>query len=349
MRSLATSLTLVCWACTASAWEVRGASGLDTWYSPDTQVRYLPNYKPAFQFRAADPWVYAQAEKSTALDDGSTVTTTFAGRNSAVAGGYVSRADVDFRTSSGFGVRAGMLPYRVSYCRSLGEGPWLAEPSALCRYYVLNAMAGGGAGVQAYASIQVGDWTVDGMAGLYRPRLDGQSKLTLGPQLATGPHTRDDRAGVSFNALHLSSGLQTRFSVLKADEVQDGKYTMATTTRYLAAQAPVGADADLALSHTRITGGGFIGVQTGIEVNDLTAEVIWKFRTGNTLAVGASTYAQDVSGIGAHLQVKARSIAYRRELGGGWFMVAQASHSASGGYGKPASGTALGFRVAKSF
>jgi len=339
--------------------EVTLQAGVDVWSVPDNQVRYLPNYSTPHDWRAASPWVRAQGQYQ--LGD---ITLSAAGRTSAVEGGRIDRLDADVRLSESAGVRVGVLPYRVGWCRTYDpSSPWIAEPDAFCRFTGLNELATGAFGAQAYQSGRVGGWLVDGMVGVYAPKVDAQVD-GLGPYVKVGPDVAHRKWGASVNALHLPTGIQTRAAVLRTHQVQDstaGSYQRRIDydTYYLAAEGSITPQLDLRASLS-----AYVGDQTNPanlyawDGRSTTLELIYRPATGHTLALGLSEYTNRTTYAKAphdqSLRVPSTSLAWRFDLPGGMYAVLQATRSADRattrqGVTTHRAGDAFGVRVAKTF
>ena len=359
-----TLFALLCIASTtANAITATGTVGVDAWATPDQQVRYLPNYATPTAWRSVGAWARGTVQHEEVTDMG-LLTLTAQARASQVEGTRVDRLDADLRFMPGAGVRVGVLPYRLSWCRTYdNRSPWLSEPDAFCRYSGLNEVAQGAFGAQAYASTLAGNWVVDGMAGVYRPRVDGQAK-TLGPYKSVGPTVSHDAHGLSVNALHLPTGIQARAAWLHTQQAQDsssGSYQrrLDYDTLYAAVEGNLTRQLDLRASVSQYSGDqlnqanlyGWVGRST-------TLEAIYRPAPGHSVALGVSeyvnrtTYAKPPNG--QVVRVPTQSLAWRFDLPDQWYGVAQISHSQDNattrqGVTTQATGTAYGLRVAKSF
>jgi hypothetical protein len=339
--------------------EVTLQTGVDLWSVPGGQVRYLPNYSTPNPWQNASPWVRGQG--SYQLGD---IALTAAGRWDAVNGGRVDRLDADVRLSASAGVRVGVLPYRVGWCRTYDPAsPWMSEPDAFCRFSGLNELATGAFGAQAYQSAMLGGWLVDGMAGVYAPKVDGQVN-GLGPYVKVGPDVAHSKWGASVNALHLATGIQTRAAWLRTHQVQDstaGSYQRRIDydTYYIAAEGSITPALDLR---------GSVSAYVGDQLNpanlyqwdgrSTTVELIYKPATGHSLALGLSEYVNKTTYAKAphdqSLRVPSTSLAWRFDLPSGMYAVLQATHSKDQsttrqGVATLRAGDAYGVRVGRNF
>lgn len=196
---------------------VTGAVGADYWQVPAEPARYLPNYATPNPWQTVTPWVRAQVQHQHDTDLG-LITFTASGKTDPIFKGRIDRLDADLRLGTG-GVRAGILPYRVSWCRPDG-GPWIAEPDAFCRFAGLKEISEGAAGLQAYRSTIAGGFLIDAMAGVYRPLIDGQNDK-LGPYVSVGPTVKHHAHGASVNAVHLRTGIEARAGWLRTAQDQN--------------------------------------------------------------------------------------------------------------------------------
>lgn len=340
-----------------------GVIGVDAWSVPNGQVRYLPNYSTPKEWQPVGAWARGSIKHEQDTDWG-VLKLTAQARASQVEGNRVDRLDADLRVLDDAGLRLGVLPFRLSWCRTYDtRSPWLSEPDAFCRFSGLNEISEGAFGGQAYGAFTASGWLVEGMAGVYRPRVDGQNDK-LGPFKAVGPTVAHKAYGASANALHLATGIQARIGWLKTLQSQDsatGGYQrrLDYDSLYVAAEGNVSKSLDLRASIAQ-----YVGDQTnpanlfGWVGRSYTAEAIYKPVPGHSFALGISeyvnrtTYAKPPNG--QIVRVPTASIAWRFDLPDQWYGVAQISRSEDTattrqGVTTAATGTAFGVRLARSF
>lgn len=334
--------------------------GADYWSSPADPARYLPNYATPNPWRSFNPWGRAQVQHQHDTDIGP-ITFTVSGKTDPVFKGRVDRLDADLRLGLG-GVRAGILPYRISWCRADG-GPWMAEPDAFCRFSGLNEVSEGAFGVQAYRSALAGGFLVDAMAGVYRPLIDGQNDK-LGPFVPVGPTVRHHAHGASLNAIHLATGIEARAGWLRTKQDQDsdtGGYQrrMRYDSYYLGLQGNVTQRLDLRASLS-----GYVGDQANPafpfawDGKSKTLELIYRPGGTQSIATGLSRYTNTTiyptPPNGQTLQVDSLSLAWRKDWPYGISTTVQASRSLDDattrrGVQTVRDGSAYGLRVGKLF
>lgn len=334
--------------------------GADLWHTPTEPARYLPNYSTPNPWRAVTPWVRAQIQHGHDTDWG-LLTVTAGGKTDPIFKGRVDRLDVGLHTVQG-GVRVGILPYRVSWCRADG-GPWISEPDAFCRFAGLNEVSQGAFGLQAYRSTMAGGFLIDAMVGIYRPKVDGQNDK-LGPYVSVGPTVKHHAHGLSVNGLHLASGIEARAGWLRTAQDQDsdaGSYQrrMRYDSYYLATQGNITPRLDL-----RTSVSAYMGEQAnpalpyGWDGISKTMELIYKPDSTQSLAAGLSRYTNittySAPPNGQALQVDSVSVAWRKDWPGGFYTVLQTTRSLDDattrrGVQTVRQGNAWGLRVARSF
>lgn len=344
---------------------VSGTVGADRWDVRGGPARYLPDYSTPRPWSATSGWARLTVQHAADTEVG-TLTLTGQGHMSQVTGNRVDRLDADLRLSDASGVRAGMLPYRVSWCRSYdNRSPWLSEPDAFCRFSGLNEVSQGAFGVQGYHSQLVGSWLIDSMAGVYRPMIDGQNDK-LGPYVPVGPTVAHRAHGVSVNALHLDTGIQARAGWLRTSQDQDDtkpggfQRQLRYDTLYLAAEGNVLPWLDVRGSFSAYLGDQVNGVNPfKFDGRSVTVEAIAEPAPGHSLAVGWSRYSNRTT-YGLHtvnlqrLVVPTVSAAWRFDLPAGWWGVVQYTRtddnltSRTGAVTKRG-GSAIGLRVARAF
>lgn len=333
--------------------------GADAWHSPTDPARYLPGYSSP-GYKPVTPWVRGQLQHRTDTPIGP-IALTLAGQTDPEHQGRISRLDVDLRIGPG-GVRVGMLPYRLSWCRADG-GPWMSEPDAFCRFSGLKEISEGAFGLQAYRSDLIAGTLIDTMAGVYRPLIDGQN-TKLGPFVPVGPTVHHHAHGISVNAVHLATGIEARAAWLRTRQNQDsstGSYQrrLVYDSYYLAGQGHIAPRLDLRASLS-----GYVGDQTnpalpfGWDGRSKTLELIYKPASAQSIALGLSRYTNITTYAappnGQRLQVDSLSAAWRRDWPRGISTTLQAIRSLDSATTRrlvltEREGNALGLRLAKTF
>ncbi len=334
--------------------------GVDVWSTPSEPARYLPNYAVTDTWQTVTPWVRAQIQHRTDTDKG-LVTFTASGKTDPISKGRIDRLDADLRLGHG-GVRVGILPYRLTWCRADG-GPWMSEPDAFCRFSGLNEVAEGAFGVQAYRSTLAGGFLIDAMAGVYRPLVDGQNDR-LGPYVSVGPTVKHQAHGASVNAVHLATGIEARAGWIRTVQDQDsntGSYQrrLRYDSYYLGLQGNLTQGLDVRASLS-----GYVGDQVNPALlyewdgKSKTLELIYKPDSTQSIASGLSRYTNvttySTAPNGQCLQVDSLSLAWRKDWPKNFYTVLQATRSLDDattrrGVQTVRDGSAYGLRVGKLF
>ena len=333
-------------------------AGLDHWKTP-APMRYSPNYSTPNPWQQNNPWMKFQG--STELGG---VKLTVHAKHSEVEGSRIDRLDADYRFTDNVGARVGVLPYRVSWCRTYETtNPWIREPDNFCSFNGLNEISQGAFGSQVYATTNQGNWMIDGMIGIYRPMIDGQDKK-LGPYVPVGPTVEHKKQGVSLNALHLGSGTQFRLSYLDTLQNQDsdtGSYQRRLTYKTL--YAGVEGNITDKLSY-RLSQAEYIGDQNNParlfnwHGTSRVYELGYQLSSRDQFAFGLSQYTNLTNYANSKntqvLTVPTKSISWRRDYENHVYSVVQISQGTDTYTTiKPEttykSGTSIGFRIAKVF
>lgn len=342
-----------------------GTVGADRWAIQGGPARYLPDYSTPKAWSDLAGWARLTVQHVVDTDVG-VLTVTGQGQMHQVTGNRLDRLDADLRIGEFSGVRGGMLPYRVSWCRTYdNRSPWMAEPDAFCRFSGLNEVSQGAFGVQGYHSAVAGNWLLDGMVGAYRPMIDGQNDK-LGPYVPVGPTVSHQAAGASLNALHLPTGIQARAGWLRTSQDQDDdkpsgyQRRLRYDTLYLAAEGNVRPWLDLRASLSAYVGDQVNAVNPfKFDGRSVTLEAIAEPAPGHTLAfawsryVNRTTYSLQTVNL-QRLRVPTVSAAWRFELPQGWYGVLQYTKTdddltSRTGVQTLRHGSAVGLRVAKAF
>lgn len=336
--------------------------GLDGWQVPDKQVRYLPNYNPANPWQSTSQFITAKGSFTygQAKFSGSA-------KMDSVNGSSISRLDVDYNLGA-YGFRVGILPYRVSWCRTFdADSPWITEADAFCRSPILNEISRGAAGVQTYKSWLAGDYLIDGLVGYYQPMIDNQDH-SLAAYKAVGRTVESDKYGVSVNVMQLSTGSQIRASWLHNWLVQNDdtgsrsayQRRMDYDTYYLAGETTVKERLTVRLSIA-----AYVGDQTNPAYlynwlgTSTTLEGLFAITPKDTLAGAVSNYTNDTKYAQTPnkvqtLKVPSYSLSWRHNFDEGYFGIVQATYSGdnyklTNGTLTEKEGVAVGLRLGKVF
>jgi hypothetical protein len=346
---------------------VTGAMGADAWGTSEGQARYLPNYGiKSAEWRPLNPWVNATVRHETQVDS-LHMATTAQGIYDPIKGGRLHRLDVDVHSpQDGFGARLGVVPYRMTWCRSYDQGtPWITEPDVFCRFSGLNEMNQSAAGVQGYGTVDVAGWALDALVGEYRPQIYGGDNK-LGPFIAVGPTTSHTKRGAAVNALHLASGSQIRAGFLRTEQDQDStandwRRQLRYDSYYLAAEANPTPKLAVRVSLSAYVGDQINNAAGGAFAFDgrsTTVEAMYTPTSGHTLAMGLSQYTnttiyQNYVGV-QRLTVPSFMASYRCDLSGGWYGIGQVMHTTDvfipiSGPQQNRQGNAVGVRLSRAF
>lgn len=307
--------------------------GLDSWQVPDKQVRYMPNYNTANKWQSVSQFVTAKGEWTYGKAKFSA-----SGKMDSISGSSIDRLDIDYAFGS-YGVRAGIVPYRISWCRTYdADSPYIQEADAFCRSPVLNEISRGAAGVQAYKSWLEGDYLIDSMIGYYNPLIDNQDK-SLGPYKAVGPTVESNKFGGSVNMMKLSTGTQVRLSYLHSTLKQNDTLSsgfqrhLEYDTLYIATESTW-----LERLQIRASWAAYLGNQLNIRNpyewtgTSATIEGVYSVTPQDTIAVAASYYdnvTEYVTSKGKlqNLSVPSYTVAWRHRFDDGYFGILQLTQS----------------------
>ena len=339
--------------------------GVDAWHVPEASARYLPNYSlpEGYTWQPISHWARGTLQHQIETDLGP-VAITAQGQYNSLIGHRIDRLDAAMRVSDNAGVRVGVLPYKVSWCRTHDNAnPWMAEPDAFCRFHGLSEMAQGAFGAQAFHSALVQGWLLDTMVGVYRPEVDAQDK-GLGPYVKVGPNSSHKKMGASINALHLASGIQARaawLNTLQNQKSDTGGYErrLDYDTLYAAIEGNVTPKLNM-----RGSVAAYVGDQTNPanrfswDGRSTTIEAIYKPVSGHSVALGLSKYTNITTYSKApnhqRLEVPSLTLAWRTDWADGVHTVVQATRTVDESTTRQGaltarSGNAVGVRLAKTF
>lgn len=149
-------------------------------------------------------------------------------------GGNLDQASLDFAVMRNIGMRLGVLPMRLNFCRTYEQdNPWIMEISTSCKYgsESIYRSTNAAPGAQVYLNSGNNDWMSSYQLGFYQPALLGYDKTEFGyePLSATpfDPYKRtleprvtqtasNNKLSLSYDGLSPSTGVELKLGVLWA-------------------------------------------------------------------------------------------------------------------------------------
>jgi hypothetical protein len=226
--------TLLSWVCWCVAVQAQGQTqtnlvdyplgrynaqvGVDAWrFSPDKPEKLLMlATNTQWQYRPVSPWGTFDGRLMLSAQ----ATVSLKARTNQEMGSHVDELSADWAFSPSFGVKAGVLDYKTSWCRTYDiDSPWVRENDPFCTVVSTSGPSGGAPGAQAYVNLAVGGYRVQGIAGAYNPLLMNYNTREISN--VTYPLYRvnkNQKQGVSINVLNLDTATEFRLGLLRAQQ-----------------------------------------------------------------------------------------------------------------------------------
>lgn len=198
--------------------------GVDTWHidtsaQEDTTANMnslsrlqLANSYPVWHYRNPAEWLRFEG----ALRVGRDTLMTLKYRSDQSTGSRLDEASVDWAFHT-YGVKLGVVDPKISWCRTYDmDSPWVRENNPFCSIQPLNFTKGSAPGGQVYANFIAADYSLQAIAGLYRPLWfnyapNESPTVTLSPNGLVNSHTK---SGVALSATNLRNGTEFRLGLL---------------------------------------------------------------------------------------------------------------------------------------
>jgi hypothetical protein len=202
--------------------------GVDTWHldkklEPDVQSNYtskdllfLADSFPHGQYQNPSTWVKIDAE---ARKDNKVLRLRY--DNNQSVGSRIDELSMDWGYNR-LGVRAGVLGYKVSWCRTNDlDSPWIRENDPFCVVRSTSAPIKSSPGIQGYVNSQLGSFKIQAVAGIYRPMLLNYDSREFTTFALTDESKviQNNKYGMSINAIDLDKGLELRLSYLRSNQM----------------------------------------------------------------------------------------------------------------------------------
>ncbi len=193
--------------------------GVDAWrLSPKTpeNLLMLPT-NSQWHYRSASPWFtfdgHMMVQRQAVL--------RLKVRADQSMGTHVDELSLDWSVSPSLGVKAGVVSYKTSWCRTYDiDSPWVRENDPFCVVKSTSDASGGAPGLQLYANVPVGSsYRVQGLAGVYRPLLLNYNTTEFSNAPYPNAHIdRNNKKGLSLSVQNLETASEVRLGVLSADQ-----------------------------------------------------------------------------------------------------------------------------------
>ena len=212
------------------AWRINSSADEDTTANMNSLSRLqLANSYPVWNYRNPSEWMRFEG----ALRVGRNTLLNMKYRSDQSTGSRLDEASVDWAFHT-YGVKFGVLDPKISWCRTYDvDSPWVRENNPFCSIQPLNFAKGSAPGAQAYANFIAGGYSLQALAGAYRPLWwnyapNETPTLDLGPTSVVKNHIK---SGLALSATNLSNGTEFRVGLLR-DHYQAQKDSDTTDVPY---------------------------------------------------------------------------------------------------------------------
>lgn len=212
------------------AWRINTSANEDTTANMNSLSRLqLANSYPVWNYRNPSEWMRFEG----ALRVGRNTLLNMKYRSDQSTGSRLDEASVDWAFHT-YGVKFGVLDPKISWCRTYDvDSPWVRENNPFCSIQPLNFAKGSAPGAQAYANFIAGGYSLQALAGAYRPLWwnyapNETPTLDLGPTSVVKNHIK---SGLALSATNLSNGTEFRVGLLR-DHYQAQKDSDTTDVPY---------------------------------------------------------------------------------------------------------------------
>lgn len=359
--------------------------GMDWWKlaantSAPTGIRrlFLANSTPQWNYHRTAPWYTHESQLQLRSD----IQLSLRARASQSSGFRLDGLSADWAISPSLGLRAGVLDYKTSWCRSYDiDSPWARENDPFCTVRTTDLATGAAPGLQAYLITQWGGYNLQGAFGLFRPMAFNYDRTEFtNAVLQPGSYVNyNHKLALSLNAVNVQTGTEFRLSYQDTDQeatISQPRPSSPYQQRqkaglfYLAGSWYASKSVNLRVTHLKsdldytciraVT----LTCLGNVWKSSNTFEITYDAAPVDKFVIGYSLYKL-VSGFGSsgtgfvlandlNFRHKAVSLAWRRDWAKGFYSVVQFSKSnvwQQAGNFRPneAKGHGLGLRIAYRF
>jgi hypothetical protein len=211
--------------------------GIDTWslrknlgepgLFDNTSVLYLADSQPEGNYTNPATWIKIDAEART-----ENKVMRFRYDNNQSVGSRIDELSMDLGFHA-VGVRAGILGYKVSWCRTHDvDSPWIRENDPFCVVRTTSTPIKSAPGVQIYVNTLLEGFKVQSLIGVYSPLLFNYDTREFTNYALTDNHVfKNNKYGATINAINLENGLELRLSYLRSDQASNYNSVASPTQR----------------------------------------------------------------------------------------------------------------------
>ena len=195
--------------------------GADAWQFSNgrPEALLMMSTNTQWHYRPVSPW----GTFSGTLMVSPKATMTLKVRSNQEMGSHVDELSVDWMLSPRLGLKAGVVDYKTSWCRTYDMGsPWVRENDPFCTVVSTSGPTGGAPGVQGYLNSSFGAYRMQGLIGTYSPLVFNYNTREFSNIQPTSYRvTKNSKQGVSVSVLNLDTATEFRLGLLGAQQSAD--------------------------------------------------------------------------------------------------------------------------------
>jgi hypothetical protein len=201
------------------AWRLDPSVATDPapWNAQNTNL-LLPNAVNAWHFTNTSPYVIVSANQYI----GKSTTLSFKAKANQISGLQLDEAALHKEISPSLGVRAGLVNYKTSWCRSYEpDNGWIREVETTCLTRTLSDVTGAAPGLQMVTQTFWDHFLVQSQVGIYRPMAFHYAPNEFGNFT---PYTdfevnNNHKYGFNLNLVDIDKAIEARLSYVHANQI----------------------------------------------------------------------------------------------------------------------------------
>ena len=381
-------------AITSTKWAYQigaDAWALDASKKSDTEKSYVEDNSNLLLPNSYTQWPYQDfsgyGRLTGSLQLGSGVEASVKVRADQTVGFRVDEAFAQKNISPFLGIRAGVVDYKTSWCRTYeSDTVWIREVEVICNTPQFRDVTGGAPGAQILVNNTLGNYLIQSQAGIYRPLFLDFAQREFGNVVPGSDYRvdRNDKLGLNVNVVNLETALEARVSYIQAIQRAYSPELLGTTKQasdliYLGLSFPLSSRVNVRGTHVlqllqntcRSENAALVmGKACNLNRNDrktsTSLEIIYQVGVTDVISVGVnefnlssqqtlfnSTFDVYVQSDLFSIASRQISMAWRRDWGSGYHSVVQVLESEqktqSQGSSYPSTGWGLGLRLGYQF
>lgn len=242
-------------------WQLKPSVDMDSQpnFVEENSNLLLPNSHTKLSYRDISAWGRLIGNKQITND----ISISAKIRGDQTVGLRADEAQIQKDISPSLIVRAGVVDYKTSWCRSYeSTNGWIQEIEAICNTPQFRDVTGGAPGIQILTRQTWADrYAVQTQAGLYKPMFMNYAPQEFGNLIPSSKFQvkKNNKLGLNFNGIDLTNGSEMRLSYIRSEQSAylpepelNGNHNLASDLFYIGLGLPLSDQLSFRITHLEL-------------------------------------------------------------------------------------------------